>query len=81
MVATLKSMSVTLEDSEMLIALLNGLPDRFDSLISALDASHTDDKHLTFELVQSRCLQEEQRHNDTRSVMRMHSINPKQLLY
>ena len=62
MAATLKSMSVTLEDSEMLIALLNGLPDRFDSLISALDASHTDDKHLTFELVQSRCLQEEQRH-------------------
>ena len=51
MAATLKSMSVTLEDSEMAMALLNGLPDRFDSLISALDASHTDDKHLTFELV------------------------------
>ena len=62
MAATLKSMSVTIEDSEMAMALLNGLPDRFDSLISALDATHTDDKDLTFELVQSRCLQEEQRH-------------------
>ena len=60
--ATLKSMSVTIEDSEMAMALLNGLPDRFDSLISALDASHTDDEDLTFEFVQSRCLQEEQRH-------------------
>ena len=62
MAATLKSMSINIEDSEMAMALLNGLPDRFDSLISALDASHTDDKQLTFELVQSRCLQEEQRH-------------------
>ena len=34
MAATLKSMSVTIEDSEMAMALLNGLPDRFDSLIS-----------------------------------------------
>ena len=62
MAATLKSMSIAIEDSEMAMALLNGLPDRFDSLISALDASYTDDKSLTFELVQSRCLQEEQRH-------------------
>ena len=66
MAATLKSMSINIEDGEMAMALLNGLPDRFDSLISALDASHTDDKQLTFELVcmcgQSRCLQEEQRH-------------------
>ena len=62
MAATLKSMSVSIEDSEMAMALLNGLPDRFDSFISALDAAHTDDDHLTFELVQSRCLQEEQRH-------------------
>ena len=62
MAATLKSMSINIEDSEMAMALLNGLRDRFDSLISALDASHTDDKQLTFELVQSRCLQEEQRH-------------------
>ena len=56
MAATLKSMFVTLEDTGMAMALLNGLPDRFDTLISALDASHTDDKHMTFELVQSRCL-------------------------
>ena len=60
--ATLKSMSVPIEDSEMAMALLNGLPDRYDPLISALDAANIDDDHLTFEFVQSRCLQEEQRH-------------------
>ena len=44
--ATLKSNSVTLEDSEMAMGLLNGLLDRFDRLISALDAAHIyyDDK-------------------------------------
>ena len=46
----------------MAMALLNGLPDRFDSLISALDAANIDDQKFSFEFVQSRCLQEEQRH-------------------
>lgn len=60
--ATLKSMSVVVEDSEMAMALLNGLPDRFDSLISALDAANIDEQKFTFDFVQSRCVQEEQRH-------------------
>lgn len=60
--ATLKSMSVTADDSKLAIALLNGLPGLFHTLISALDAFHIDDKNFTFEFVQSRCHQEEQRH-------------------
>lgn len=36
--ATLKSMNVAIDDAEMVMAVLNGLPERFDSLISALDA-------------------------------------------
>ena len=60
--AFLKSMEVTIDDQEMAMALLNGLPDRFDSLISALDALGNDDKLFTFEFVKSRCVQEEQRH-------------------
>ena len=55
-------MSVTMEDSEMAMAFLNGLPDRFDSLILAVDESYIDESQLTFELVQSRCIQEQQRH-------------------
>ncbi len=35
---TLKSMSVNIDESEMAMALLNGLPDQFHPLISALDA-------------------------------------------
>ena len=36
--STLKSMKVTIDDEEMAMALLNGLPERFDSLMSELDA-------------------------------------------
>ena len=60
--STLKSMSVSIDDPEMAMAMLNGLPDRFDGLISALDAIGDDDKTFTFEYVVSRCQQEEQRH-------------------
>ena len=60
--ASLKSMGVTVDDQEMAMALLNGLPDRFDSLISALDALADDQELFTFEFVKSRCQQEEQRH-------------------
>eukprot|EP00171_Calliarthron_tuberculosum_P006086 IDg6086t1 len=45
----------------MAMALLNGLPDRFDTLISALDALGNEDKIFTFEFIKSRLLQEEQR--------------------
>eukprot|EP00171_Calliarthron_tuberculosum_P022313 IDg22313t1 len=47
----------------MAMALLNGLPERFDGLISALDALGNDDKIFTFDFVKSRCAQEEQRHS------------------
>lgn len=57
----LKSMGVTVEDSEMAMALLNGLPDPYDPLISALDALGTEEDDLEFEHVKSRVLQEEQR--------------------
>lgn len=60
--ATLKSMSVNLEDCEMAMALLNGFSDRFDSLISALDAANIYDEKFSFEFVKSRRFQEEQRH-------------------
>eukprot|EP00171_Calliarthron_tuberculosum_P001057 IDg1057t1 len=60
---TLRSMGVILEESEMAMALLNGLPERFDGLISALDALGNDDKIFTLEFVKSRCAQEEQRHS------------------
>ena len=42
------------------MAFLNGLPERFGSLIRALDALG-DEKTFTFEFVKSRLLQEEQR--------------------
>ncbi len=36
--STLKSMGVEIDDKEMAMAVLNGLPKRFNNLISALDA-------------------------------------------
>lgn len=59
--ATLKSMSVTVDESEMAMAMLNGLPDAYDPLISALDAIGGQDEKLEFDYVKSRVIQEEQR--------------------
>lgn len=59
--SSLKSMGVTIDNGEMAMAVLNGLPDRFDSLISALDALGNDDKVFTLDFVKSRVPQEEQR--------------------
>ena len=59
--ATLKSMNVTIEDSEMAMAMLNGLPEAYDPLISALDAISGEDDDLKFDYVKSRVIQEEQR--------------------
>ena len=64
---TLKSMKVEITTQDMAMTFLCGLPDRFDSLISALDALAIDDddksfKNFTFEFVVSRCTQEESRH-------------------
>lgn len=58
---SVKSISVYLKDSEMTMVLLNSLPDHLDPLISTLHTSHSDEKNFTFEFVQSRCVQEEQR--------------------
>ena len=62
--STLKSMGVDVKDNEMAMALLCGLPERFDSLISALDTTVTDEKIFTFSFVLGRVEQEEQRHSD-----------------
>lgn len=41
-------MVVTIEGSEMLIALHNGLQDRFDGLVSSLDGSVTTKNFISF---------------------------------
>lgn len=51
----LKSMGVTVDNSEMEMALLNGLPEKFDSLISYLDAIGDDYQLFTFDFVLIRC--------------------------
>ena len=66
---TLKSMKVQITTQDMAMTFLSGLPERFDSLISALDALAVDDhddenKNFTFEFVVSRCEQEERRHGE-----------------
>lgn len=61
MASTLKSMDVDINDKEMAMTFLNGLPESYDGLISALDALGNEDKIFTFDLVKSRVLQEEQR--------------------
>lgn len=59
--ATYKSMSVLISESEMAMALLNGLPDEYNALISALDAIDEDESELDFGFIKSRVMQEEQR--------------------
>lgn len=59
--ARLKTMSVVVDDKEMAMAVLNGLPDRFHSLIVALDALGNEQKDFGLDYVKSRLLQEEQR--------------------
>ena len=62
--STLKSMKVDVKENEMAMALLWGLPDRFDGLISALDAIADNEETFTFEFVVGRVEQEERRHAD-----------------
>ena len=59
----LKSMGVDVDDQETAMAVLNGLPPRYDSLIVALDALGNEDRLFTLDFVKSRLLQEEQRSN------------------
>ena len=62
--SVLKSMGTTVNDQDMAMTFLSGLPDRFDVLISALDAISDDKDKFTFDFVVSRCQLEEQRHTD-----------------
>ncbi len=54
-------MGVDIDDKEMAMAVLNGLPERFNSLISELDALGNEDEAFSLDFVKSRLLQEEQR--------------------
>lgn len=58
MAATLKSMDVTIDDKEMEMAVVNGLPKSYETLIVAVDAPGSDD--VAYEVVKSGLLQEEQ---------------------
>ncbi len=44
--STLKSMGADIDDRELAMAVLNGLSERFDSLICALDALGECERHL-----------------------------------
>ena len=59
--AKLKLMNVHIDDKEMAMAVLNGLPPRFDNLIVAPDALGNEEKVFSLDFVKSRLLQEEQR--------------------
>ena len=59
--SVLKSMKVDVDDKEVAMAILNGLPSSYDNLIVALDALGNEDKLFSVDLVKSRLLQEEQR--------------------
>ena len=54
-------MGVVIDDKEMGMAVLNGLPSRYDSLTVALDALGNEDRIFSLDFVKSRLLQEEQR--------------------
>lgn len=59
--SVLKSMEVDIDSKEIAIAILNGLPSEYESLITTLDALEDDKNLFTLELIKSRLLQEEKR--------------------
>ncbi len=59
--SVLQSMDVVMDDKEMAMAALNGLPPRYGTIIAALDAIGDDDPSFTLDKVRSRLLQEENR--------------------
>ena len=61
--ADLKAMDVKVEDSDIAMTVLCGLPSKYEHLIVAIDAA-TGDSSLTMDFVKSRLLQEEQRMTD-----------------
>ena len=58
---TFKSMNVEVDDSELAMACLNGLPSTYENVIVFSDALGDDDQRFIFALVQNNLLQEEQR--------------------
>lgn len=58
---TLKSMDVMIDDSEMAMSLLNALSDQYHALIRAVDVLGDEDSALSFDHVNARVIQEEQR--------------------
>ena len=58
--STLKSMDAHVDDAEIAMTILNGLPEQYSNLIVALDALGND-QAFTIDFVKSRLLQEEQR--------------------
>ncbi len=51
MAAVLESMRVAIDDNENAMAVLNGLPPRYETVITALDGIGDDDPSFTFEKV------------------------------
>ena len=58
--ADCKAMGVEIDDSDVAMTVLCGLPDKYEHLIVAIDAAAQDDM-LTLDFVKSRLLKEEQR--------------------
>ena len=52
--ARFKSMKVDIDDKEIAMAVLNGLPARFETLIVALDALGNEDEMFALDFVKSR---------------------------
>lgn len=61
--SVLQSMGIEIDTQEMAMAILNGLPSKYGNIITALDALGADESRslVTFDVVKSRLLQEEQR--------------------
>ncbi len=69
MASVLESMRVTIDDKEKAMVVLNGLPKRFETIVTALGEIGDDDPSFTFDKVRSRRFQEEKR-----SAMRSTSV-------
>ncbi len=61
--ASSKAMNIGMPQNEMAMALLTGLPQKYNALISAPDAVKDNDAELDWEFVKSRAMQGEQRIN------------------
>ncbi len=55
--SAVKSMGVEIDDEEMAMAVLNGLPERFNNLVSALDALGNENRKFSLEFVKRSLLQ------------------------